>query len=378
MAAQTTTASESRDVKHRRSRLPLLLTIILCCALASSFYLWERGRPVRTVKLALVTWNNDAFWDPVIRGAEDAAKEWSVDLTAVRSTPEIETQSKHVSDLLAKGVEGIAISPNNPQAQAALLNEAAAKAVLVTFDSDAPETKRRLFVGTDDYSAGALAADEVRDALPDGGSILISVGSLETVNGRDRRQGLIDALLDRRFDRTRKADPVDATLKGAKYSVAATVLDGADVGKGKTLVAEALKAHPEVACVVGLWSYSAEVVLGGIEQAGKAGGQVKVIAFDESPVTQAGIEDGSIRSSILQDQYRIGYEAVRILASAVRGLEEGGPRGPRLVYTSVSVLRQDNLETFRLQNRIRRLPPKPAAAAATLPTADASRATAPN
>ena len=86
MAAQTT-PSESREVKHRRSRLPLLLTIILCCALASSFYLWERGRPVRTVKLALVTWNNDPFWDPVIRGAEDAAKEWSVDLTAVRSTP---------------------------------------------------------------------------------------------------------------------------------------------------------------------------------------------------------------------------------------------------------------------------------------------------
>ena len=27
---------------------------------------------LNAVNLAFVTWNNDAFWDPVIRGAEDA------------------------------------------------------------------------------------------------------------------------------------------------------------------------------------------------------------------------------------------------------------------------------------------------------------------
>jgi ribose transport system substrate-binding protein len=104
------------------------------------------------VRLALVTWNNDPFWDPVIRGGEDAAEEWTVKLITIRSTPEVETQSNHVRDLLAKRIEGIAISPNNPKAQADLLNEAAEKTVLITFDSDAPDSKRRLFVGTDDYA----------------------------------------------------------------------------------------------------------------------------------------------------------------------------------------------------------------------------------
>jgi ribose transport system substrate-binding protein len=307
------------------------------------------------VKLALVTWNNDAFWDPVIRGAEDAAQEWDVSLTTVRSTPEVETQSKHVRDLLARGVDGIAISPNNPQAQAALLDEAAEKTVLITFDSDAPSSRRRLFVGTDDYAAGGWAADEVREALPDGGAVIISVGSVETVNGRDRRQGLIDALLDRPFDRTRAPDPVDAPLKGAKYSIAATVLDGADVAKGKQLVADALKAHPDAKCIVGLWSYSADVALGGIESSGRKSGEVKVIAFDESPETQAGIEAGTVQASILQDQYRIGYESIRSLASTVRGLEQGGPSGPRVINTAVHVLRRDNLDDYRAQNRIRRI-----------------------
>jgi ribose transport system substrate-binding protein len=230
--------------------------------------------------------------------------------------------------------------------------------VLITFDSDAPESKRRLFVGTDDYAAGSWAAELVRDVLPEGGEVMISVGSLETTNGRDRRQGLIDALLDRKFDRTRTGDAVDAPLKGSKYSIAATVLDGADVAKGKTLIAAAIKAHPQTNCIVGLWSYSAAVVLGGIEQAGKSG-QIKVIAFDESPETQAGIEAGTVQASILQDQYRIGYEAVRVLASSVRGLEQSGPTGPRMTHLPIYVLRQDNLELLRSQNRIRRLAPNP-------------------
>ena len=353
MSQQDPTASGPAHVK-RPSRLPFILTIIICCMAATSVYLWGRGSNAadRPVKVAVVTWNNDAFWDPVIRGAEDAAQEWNVGLTTVRSTPEMETQSKHVRDLLGKGVDGIAISPNNPAAQASLLNEAADKAVLVTFDSDAPESRRRVFIGTDDYSAGGWAADEVRDVLPDGGAVIISVGSLETANGRARRQGLIDTLLDRPFDRARPADSVDAQLKGGKYSIAATVLDGADVAKGKTLISDAIKAHPETKCIVALWSYSAGVALGGIEQAGKSG-QIKVIAFDESPETQAGIEAGTVQASILQDQYRIGYESVRVLAATVRGLEQRGPTGPRLIYMPVNILRQDNIQDLRAQNRIR-------------------------
>ena len=353
MSEQGVTPSQSAGASHR-SRLPFVITIAACCVAAFSLYLWGRAASVQPVKLAVVTWNNDAFWDPVIRGAEDAAKEWEVDLTTVRSTPEMDTQSKHVRDLLARGLDGIAISPNNPEAQAALLNEAAEKTVLITFDSDAPTSKRRLFVGTDDYSAGMWAAEEVREALPDGGSVIISVGSLETINGRERRQGLIDALLGRPYDRARPADAVDAELKGDQYSIVATVLDGADVARGKTLIANALKAHPNANCIVGLWSYSAEVALGGIDQSGKTG-QIKVIAFDESPQTQAGVESGRVQASILQDQYRIGYETVRILAATVRGLEQDGPLGPRMVHMPIYVMNKDNLEDLRAQNRVRRL-----------------------
>ena len=346
--------ASSDSLSTRRSRVPMILAIGLCLIVGLSVFLFARGPSQRNVHVALVTWNNDPFWDPVIRGAEDASKEWNFTITTVRSTPEVETQSNHVKKLLSQGIDGIAISPNNPTQQAGLLDEAASKTVLVTFDSDAPNSKRRLFVGTDDYAAGGFAAEEVKDALPEGGAILISVGSLDTANGRDRRQGLIDTLLGRTFDRTRTPDPVERSIKGDKYTIAATVLDGADVEKGKKLIADALKAHPEVKCIVALWSYSGGMALGGIAQSGRKAGDVKVIAFDESPETQAGIEAGSIQSSIVQDQYRIGYEAARLVASMARGLEQGGPSGFRAIYMPVHVLRQDNLEALRAENRVRR------------------------
>ena len=328
--------------------------VVLLGVIAASIYVNAQtdAKPARA-KLALVTWNEDSFWDPVVTGAQDAAEQNNVELTVIRSKPDMETQSNHLRDLLSKGVAGIAISPNNPAAQAGVLNEAAKKAALITFDADAPDSDRRLFVGIDNYGAGHLAAEEVRTALPDGGAVIISVGSIDMQNGRDRRQGLIDSLLDRPFKRDRAADPIEATLAGTKYSIASTVIDGGDTAKASAQLADALRKHPEAKCIVGLFSYSGPAALAAIESAGRTGA-VQVIGFDETEATQAAIEAGTIHSSILQDQYRCGHEAIRLLADAVRGGDVGGPNAPRTINVQTLVLRKDNLEELRETRQIRR------------------------
>src|SRR4051812_27233576 len=49
-------------------------------------------------KLGLVTWNEDPFWDLMIMGANNAAHDLNVDLTVIKSKPDLEAQSKHVKD----------------------------------------------------------------------------------------------------------------------------------------------------------------------------------------------------------------------------------------------------------------------------------------
>src|ERR1041384_4753831 len=91
-------------------------------------------------KLAFVTNNASDFWTIARKGTEKAAKEIPGIEVEFRITSDgtAAGQQSIVDDLLAKGVNGIAISPVDPANQSPMLNKAAAQAVVVTQDSDAP------------------------------------------------------------------------------------------------------------------------------------------------------------------------------------------------------------------------------------------------
>jgi ribose transport system substrate-binding protein len=345
------TESVPAETKRRR-KTGLLLGAGAVLLVALAYIAWLQGAFKTQERIALISGGDSPFWQPVRAGAEDAAKEFGVKLTFVMSPADDAAQNKSLQDLVADGVQGVAISPNNPVAQADALNNAADKTVLITFDSDAPKSKRRGFVGTNDYAAGEIAGEQVREALPNGCVVLILTRSVDKTNGRDRRQGLIDDLLERPYSPERQYDALDAALRGKSYSIAATLVDGGDEAKAAQMVATALKDHPEVKCVVGLFAYSGPAIAKGVEAAGKKG-QVKIIGFDESLEEQALVSSGVIYSSILQDQYRCGYETVRMLADMLRGTDQGGYTGLRVYEMRVLVMKADNIAELQRQHAIR-------------------------
>lgn len=340
-------------IPTRSNRLPFILTTLVILVLGVVLYFaFASPRQATPVKLALVTWNQDPFWDPVIKGAEAAGREFNADVTIVKSKPDLASQNADLRKLVDQGIQGIGLSANDPKAQADMLKEAASRCPVVMFDVDAPESQRRVFVGIDNYSAGHFAADEMRDALPDGGAVIITVGSTDMPHGQERRQGVIDGLLDRRYRLEHPVDPLEGVLTGEKYSVVATIIDHGDVAQSAALLAEALKAHPEVKGVVALFSYSGGAALKAIDQAGKRG-QIKVVAFDDSEEVQAGISDGSIAASVIQDTYRMGNETIRLLASEVRSPGTEAPSGERRVLVQIDIVRQDNIAQMRNDGRLR-------------------------
>jgi ribose transport system substrate-binding protein len=346
--------SQGQPVNARRWFIGFILSLgILAIICAAGYLVLGKGTFHRREKVAILTGNQASFWDPVQLGASDAAREYNVDLTFIKSEPNLQSQNQPLQDLLNNGVQGLAICPNNPEAQQSILNDAAGKIVLITIDSDAPNTSRKGFVGTNNYAAGQTAAEQVRAAIPDGGKILISVGSVGMINGRDRRQGVIDDLMDRPFKLHRTYDAPDATnLKGSKYEVVGTITDDGDPIKATQLLVDAIKAHPDINCIVGLFGYSGPAIVKAVEQAGKKD-QIKIVGFDESPEEQADIASGAIYSSVLQEQYRCGYEAVRVMAELLRGVQVHGPTTTRLTELPVLVLQANNIEDMRKANIIR-------------------------
>ena len=63
-------------------------------------------------------------------------------------------QRRELDDLLARGIAGVTISAIDPANSTEELNKVAAKAVLFTTDSDAPNSNRVVYIGTDNVAAG--------------------------------------------------------------------------------------------------------------------------------------------------------------------------------------------------------------------------------
>src|SRR5262245_58827750 len=208
--------------------------------------------PPKKPKLAFVTNCVAEFWTVATFGVEAAKKQFGID-AVVRMPPNgtAEEQKRILEDLLAKGVQGIALSPKDPENMTALLDKVAARAVLVTHDSDAPKSKRLCYVGMDNYDAGRLCGQLVKEALPDGGPIVLLVGNLDQDNARRRRQGVIDELLGRARD-PQRFDPQDAALKDDKYEVRATFTDQFDRQKGKAAAQDAIVRWADLKGMVGL------------------------------------------------------------------------------------------------------------------------------
>ena len=61
-------------------------------------------------------------------------------------------------------------------------------------------------------------------------------------------------------------------------------------------------------------------------------GQVKIIAFDEEDETLAGVKDGSIYATVVQQPYEFGYQAIKMMRDYLKGEKSAIPRVNRFSY----------------------------------------------
>lgn len=137
----------------------------------------------------------DPFWTYAQAGCAQAAKEFDtrVDFLAPQNGT-VEEQNKILETILQQDYDGVAISPLDPANQTQILNQVAAQMPLLCHDSDAPESKRRFYLGTNNYTAGRMLGKLVKERMPEGGKLMIYVGKIDMLNAQQRRAGLIDEL----------------------------------------------------------------------------------------------------------------------------------------------------------------------------------------
>jgi ribose transport system substrate-binding protein len=147
------------------------------------------------IKVAFVSNNEHEFWSIAESGTRKAADEFGVEVLFRRPKGgTAQAQKEIIDDLLNQGVQAIAVSVIDPVNQKEYLNSIADKIPLITQDNDAPDTRRKCYIGTDNYEAGKAVGKLVKEVMPDGGDIAIFVGQPDPLNAKQRRQGVLDEL----------------------------------------------------------------------------------------------------------------------------------------------------------------------------------------
>jgi ribose transport system substrate-binding protein len=296
----------------------------------------NRTSEAKKTRIAFVTNNTSNFWTYARRGTEKAKAELpNVEIEfKINSETTAAGQQRIVDDLLAKGVDGIAISPVDPQNQTQLINRAAKQAMVFTQDSDAPQSERACYIGTDNTAAGRQAGELVKEALPEGGRIMVFVGMKDAQNAKERYSGLKQA------------------LEGSKVEIIDLRTDDADTVRAKRNAADTLVKYPDISGMVGLWAYNGPAILGAVKEAGKIG-KVKIVTFDEEDETLAGIKEGAIHATVVQQPFEFGYQSMIKLAKAIGGDRSGIPPSKQDIVPTLAI-KKDGVDDFIVRlNKLR-------------------------
>jgi len=172
-------------------------------AIALTFGAADGNAAAKKYVFALVPKNtNNPFFDQARDGCKKAEKELAGAIECLYIGPDEhgggEEQVQVVADLIAKHVDGIAVSAANAAAMGREL-EAAKKAGIpvLTWDSDLLDKDHGLriaYVGTHNYEIGVNLAKAVMVLKPHGGHIVLQSGGAAAANHNERLQGIRDTL----------------------------------------------------------------------------------------------------------------------------------------------------------------------------------------
>ena len=242
-------------------------------------------------------------------------------------------QQRLMDDLVAAGASAIMVSAVDPKTSTEALNRIGSQVPLFTTDSDAPDSNRVAYIGSSNTDAGKQAGELALKALPNGGKCIGFVGLLGADNARERIEGM------------------KAALAGSKVELVDVRGDDIDQTRAKRNVEDALAANPDVPCLVGFYSYNTPRIYEVLKESGKLG-QIKVIGFDEDPITLGGVREGSIEGTVVQQPYEWGYQGMKLMAKYLEGDKSLIPEN-KLIIVPTKIIDKSNVDAFETELKAR-------------------------
>ena len=246
---------------------------------------------------------------------------------------DVAAQIQAMETYIAQGVTGIAIAPSDPNALEPVMARAAEAGIFVTTLDTPPVdgSVSLVYIGTDNYTAGTIAGEAMKQLLPDGGLVGIGRGSDTALNALQRTDGFL------------------AALEGSAITTLEPVNDREDAANALQLANSVISANPDLAGAFGVYAYNGPAWATAVNEAGR-GGDLKVVAFDATADIINYIKANVIQATVAQREYDMGYRSVELIYNmAQMGVDEaiaasGAVDG--VIDTGVDVVTPGNLADY--------------------------------
>jgi ribose transport system substrate-binding protein len=246
-------------------------------------------------------------------GAEAAAKELSakagLDIKIDWLTPPTEdgqVQAQKIAQAVNDGDDAILLSCSDAGKVTGAIDDAVGKGVAVmTFDSDAPQSKRFAFYGADDTATGTQVMDELAKQLGEKGNVAILAGNQNAPNLQKRAKAVIEA-----------------AKKYPGIKVVNTFYHVETAQDATKAVVAAMKANPQINgwAMVGAWPLFGPSLLTDIDPT-----KVKVVAVDALPQELPYVDKGIAPVLLAQPTYNWGYVSVNMIVDKVLNKKDVPP-----------------------------------------------------
>ncbi|MGN0329999.1 MAG: substrate-binding domain-containing protein [Kineothrix sp.] len=278
------------------------------------------------------------YWQAVLKGAEEKAAELgdTMNFVGPNSESDIAPQVQMLDAAIAANPAAIGLAALDTSACLDAITAAQNAGIpIVGFDSGVPGAPEGAIVAnaaTDNYAAGALAAEETFKLIEEKVAAGVRIGVLsqdatsESIVNRglgfvDKMAELVVAkgltvnvegndkfVADSKAEKTAGADVVIEVLVPSQVTSELSTID-----------CQTLLNKADTICIYGSNQHSAEAMVTADENIGKFGKDVVGVGFDSGTVIKAAVADGTFAGAITQAPVAMGAKVVELLHAAASG-----------------------------------------------------------
>lgn len=281
---------------------------------------------------------NLPYWQEAQAGLQDASRQMGV--KAEFDGPEkldAQEELKAFQKAVDSKPSGILVSVARPELFQNAINAAIVVGIpVITVDADAPDTKRVLFIGTDNFKAGQESAKRMAQILQGHGQIaVIMIPGQQNVE--ERMRGVNEAL-----------------KKYPDIKVLQTIDDSGDTGIANDKTSTLLHGKTKIDGIISLEASGGEGAAEAVHRQ-DLDGKIVIVAFDKNPETLDWIERGVITATVTQKPYVMAYYGLKFADdlhhNAVHDFKDWKtaptPPLPTWVDTGTAIVDKTNVKAFR-------------------------------